>query len=251
MNPIKALLRLFRLQTGSRQSTPTRQEGLHSELAFWDGWLQRRELNGFALRTDPNRVVQPWLWCHLDAASPIHRLLDVGSGPLSVVGQVAPAGRLQLTCCDVLASEYLDLLAKHGIKPLHTIDRVGGEALVRHYGPACFDLAFSNNAIDHTESPAEVLRQMALVVRPGGTVLIQVGEHEGRHGGYQGLHQWDLWEERQHLWLSAPDHEPMDVSNALDPLLERRSIERVLINPVGKPWDRPRLRVVWRRRDDR
>lgn len=249
MRSLASLLRSLVRGAGAPPPAPSRRDGLDSETAFWDGWLARQEHAGFAFRTDPTSQLQPWLWCHLDSTRPIHRVLDVGSGPLSVVGRVAPSGRLELTCCDPLASVYRSLLAKHGITPVHEIDEVAGEALVQRYGYAGFDLALSNNAVDHAASPIDVLRQMALVVRVGGTVLVQVGEREGQHGGYGGLHQWDFWEDRGRLWLAARAGDPADVTHALEPWLEQCSIARVDTNPAGVRWDRPHLRIVWRRRD--
>jgi len=234
--------RIRRLGSGGRDAA------LLSEEAFWNGWLAKQDRPGFAFRTDALAPLQPWLWCHLDSSRPVHRVLDVGCGPLSVVGRVVPAGRLDLTCCDPLAKRYLALLRRHGIEPIHAIDDVAGEELSRRYGTGHFDMAFSNNAVDHAANPLEVLRQMALVVRRDGTVLVQVGEDEGRHGGYRGLHQWDFSEHHGRLRLASKAADALDVTEALSPWLIQRSIERVDINPAGLRWEHTHLRIVWTRR---
>jgi len=233
-----------------RLGSSGRDAALQSEESFWNGWLAKQDRPGFAFRMNAHAPLQPWIWCHLDSSQPVHRVLDVGCGPLSVVGRVVPAGRLDLTCCDPLAERYMTLLRHHGIEPVHAIDDVAGEDLSRRYGTASFDMAFSNNAVDHAADPLEVLRQMALVVRGDGTVLVQVGEHEGRHGGYRGLHQWDFREHDGRLRLASKTGEALDVTEALSPWLVQRSIERVDINPAGLRWEHTHLRIVWTRRVD-
>lgn len=236
------------LGLGPLDATASRDRALSEELSFWDGKLADRGHPGMAFRLDPTTALQPWLWCHLDPASPVHRVLDVGSGPLTVLGRRAPHGRLELTCCDPLARHYRALLARHGIEAPHPIDDAPGESLVDRYGTAAFDLAFSNNAVDHSEDPLEVLRQMALVVREGGAVVVQVGVREGHHGGYRGLHQWDLWEEHGRLFVARQGGRAIDAAARLEPWMRLRSIEPIDTNPAGLRWDRPHIRCVWERR---
>lgn len=44
--------------------------------------------------------------------------------------------------------------------------------LVEHFGPERFDLVVSSECIEHTPDPAEALRQMAGVLKPGGYIAV-------------------------------------------------------------------------------
>lgn len=47
------------------------------------------------------------------------------------------------------------------------------------YGDNCFDVVFANNVLEHLEEPLQVFREVARVLRPGGTFLFKTPN--GRH----------------------------------------------------------------------
>ncbi len=139
------------------------------------------------------------------------------------------------------------LLKRHGIAVRHAIVAVAGEELSSQLPCGQFDIAFSNNALDHTLDPVQVLREMAAVTRPRGYIVVQVGEREGMRAGYTGLHQWDCSMDGNRLSIAARHGGPVDIAAALSGRVVPVLLERVCVNPAGMPWDSPHIRAVFRR----
>jgi SAM-dependent methyltransferase len=177
-------------------------EGFESELSFWE---QELSLMGaysedILNRLNPERmerVFPHYLRSLLEQLSSafgsIPRVIDVGSGPLSMLAHGGRRGWLELTAADPLAHKYLQLLARHGYEPNCALVQVFGEELSSVFSENKFDLAWIHNALDHTQSPERVLHEIVKIVRPGGYVYIQGWTREGTGEGWNGLHQHDLY----------------------------------------------------------
>ena len=133
------------------------------------------------------------------------RVLDVGSGPCSTLGFTHPECRIDLVPVDALAIEYAQLLGELGLRAPAPPIRVDGEHLLEVFPPGSFDCAYSINAIDHCYDPLQALENMLTLVRPGGAVTLNHFEYAGRHEGYEGLHNWDLFIEGERLILADRD----------------------------------------------
>jgi SAM-dependent methyltransferase len=120
------------------------------------------------------------------------RILDVGSGPLSVLGNLWPGRRVVIHPTDPLADEYNAMLDRAGYAPRFRPIRCDGEQLVEKFGENFFDMAFCHNALDHCYDPVAVIEQMLSVVKPGMTVRLEHVQNEGVREDYVGLHQWNL-----------------------------------------------------------
>lgn len=246
MRSARAARRLF---AGPPSASSAWSCGLADEQAFWDRWLRAADSPGFRFRMDPMSPLQPWIESWMDPSRSVQRIIDVGSGPLSVLGRRSAIGPIEISCCDPLAREYKLLLERHNIAPPHTVVAVPGEALSSHFPRGHFDVSFSNNAIDHALDPLRVLREMALVTRPGGAVIVQVADREGRRASYTGLHQWDCSMDEGRFKVAARNSEAIDVASALADLVEPAAIERVPVSPAGIPWDPTHIRAVFLRKN--
>jgi SAM-dependent methyltransferase len=139
-------------------------------------------------------------------------ILDVGAGPLTNLGYCYPGKTLTIVPVDPLADEYERLLRGLGLEaPVPTI-RVAGEALIEHFAPGQFDIAYSANALDHSADPLLIISNMVSVVRPGGAVILRHKRNEGQSARYGGLHQWNfdvssgnllLWNEAREIDVGA------------------------------------------------
>jgi SAM-dependent methyltransferase len=177
-------------------------EGFESELSFWD---QELSLKGFYSddilnRLNPERMerVFPHYMRGLleqlsNASGSLPRVIDVGSGPLSMLAHGARQRWFELTAADPLADRYRQLLGRYGHEPNCSLVQAFGEDLSSVFGENQFDLAWIHNALDHTCSPERVLREMVKIVRPGGYLYIQGWTREGTGEGWNGLHQHDLY----------------------------------------------------------
>lgn len=169
---------------------------LDNEQEFWERWFRtqggewpedyrNRLIPDLPLGDYYRRFIE-----HLPQARV--RILDVGAGPLTLLGKTHPTKRLEIVASDVLAPYYDTLLTKYQISPpVHTI-YAEAERLTDVFAPDSFDLVHAQNSIDHTHDPLDAVRQMIAVARPGCYVLLAHYENEAKKEGYRGLHQWDF-----------------------------------------------------------
>jgi SAM-dependent methyltransferase len=181
--------------------------GLSYEVSFWQRFLETKGAEWpdyfVNLVADEHPVSDPIvLECIRRLASPSVSVLDVGAGPVSLVGTSAGGTTIRLTAVDPLADEYAELLAGAGIVPYVRTETCQGERLLERFQPGAFDLSFARNCVDHSYDPMLVIENMLTVVRPGGFVVLKHLRNEGEREGYSGLHQWnfDLQRGRLLLW---------------------------------------------------
>jgi SAM-dependent methyltransferase len=182
---------------------PSQHDGFQSELAYWDRELslQGDYPDAILNRSVPERMEREfpgYLSKYFEeirqAAEPsLARVLDVGSGPLSMLNWGAQSGLFELTAADPLASEYERLLQKHGLTPLCRMVTAFGEELGSQFEQGSFDLVWIHNALDHSQSPREVMEQCTLLLRPGGYLVFQGWSHEATAEGWIGLHRHNIW----------------------------------------------------------
>jgi SAM-dependent methyltransferase len=153
----------------------------------------------FENRANPDRLLQPELAKLLPAGNNRPLVLDVGCGPLSTIGIVFSGGRVDLHGADPLADNYRELLAGIQVEPNCKLITCPGQDLQKQLGSDVYDLVTSVNALDHAESPMEVLKNMVAVCKKGGFVYLYHCENEGLHERYRGMHQWNFRKEKDQL----------------------------------------------------
>ena len=179
-----------------------RESGRDSELRFWREYLARRPacLGDAKLR---ERVFPPSLRRSLEAIrgrdAGLPRVLELGSGPVSLLAAGVEQRWCELLAIDPLAREYAAMLARFGLR-FPVVPLAGcGETLFEGVPERAFDVAYSGNAIDHATAPRDCVRNLARAVKPGGRVILEGFCREGSNAGWEGLHQHDLVAESGHL----------------------------------------------------
>lgn len=177
--------------------------GFAVELQYWDRELSMQGDHPLAIRqrTDPAlmheafppHVLMPWIEALATRFGRRPRVLDVGSGPLSMLALGPQTGVFDLVAADPLASHYARLLAKHGHRTAYPLVECFGERLASVFEPGSFDLVWIHNALDHSQQPHVVLQQCASVLRPGGYLILQGWSREGSAEHWHGLHQHDIF----------------------------------------------------------
>lgn len=202
------------------KSYKTWKKELPSEVGFWKTWIgdeiipswqeERRQ------RLDPTTPLQDMMRDLIKApVGATIRLLDVGAGPATVLGKVWPKRTVVITAIDPLADEFNRMLDEYDVKvPVRT--KLGdGEHLADIVPSDSFDLAYANNAIDHSYDPLKVIQGMVRAVKPGCWVVLEHSVNEAEHEAYHGLHQWNfcaedgkfvIWNKHQHIVVE--DHLP-------------------------------------------
>jgi ubiquinone/menaquinone biosynthesis C-methylase UbiE len=96
---------------------------------------------------------------------------DVGTGTGFVAAGIAP--RVERVVGIDNAPAMLEV-ARENLRALgaSNVDLVVGEASLLPLAQGAVDAAFANMVLHHAEDPEAMLREMARVVRPGGTVAI-------------------------------------------------------------------------------
>lgn len=171
--------------------------GLRGELRWWRGYIAsgggawpedlQRRLDPDALLREPligDRLGR----FGLDSV----RVLDVGAGPVTVLGRRHGGVSLDVTPVDPLAEQYAQLLAEAGIQPPVRTRACDGEHVARRFGTAAFEIAYSRNAVDHSAHPLGVVRAMLDSVVPDGFVALRHYRCEAENNGYVDLHNWNF-----------------------------------------------------------
>jgi SAM-dependent methyltransferase len=127
-----------------------------------------------------------------EAPQKLFTILDVGAGPLTILGKTFPGKALNIVAVDPLAEHYSRLLDHFDIKPPVRTVSGHGERLLELFGPKSFDIAFAQNSRDHSYDPILVLENMLEVVKDGGSVVLSHMRKEAENERYAGLHRWNL-----------------------------------------------------------
>lgn len=193
------------LRRAYHQLSANRSAGLQHELAFWQRWFATGGSewpHEYQRRLDPQAPLAPHLQALVvQVAAPTVRILDVGAGPLTVLGKTHPTKQLQITATDLLANQYAALLRRHAIRPLVPTLPLAAEQLARYLPPHSFDLVYAQNSLDHTRDPWQALRAMLAVTKLGGYVVLEHEEDEAEQEDYVGLHQWNFSWRANQFWI--------------------------------------------------
>ena len=119
-------------------------------------------------------------------------MLDVGAGPLTILGKRWGQRRVEITAVDPLADRYAELFERFAVQPPVTPVLGQAERLSDVFAADSFDLAFARNCLDHGYAPLDSIRQMLRVVKRGGVVLLHHATDEGEFMNYAGPHQWNF-----------------------------------------------------------
>jgi SAM-dependent methyltransferase len=230
--------RLRRRLRAQRSPTP-----FDEELAFWRTYLREHGREACD-RTRWKEAFPSPLLDHIEslrvgrARKP--RLLEVGSGPVSLMAWGADQGLFEITAVDPLAREYERLMRRvpcsYPVKPTKGF----GEHLSALFAPNTFDLAYSSNALDHASSPRRCLEALAQVVDEGGIIYCEGFVREGTNADWRGLHQHDLVPEDGHLVRYGRDGSRSVVTEGLAVEVTDQRVETLTersLRSHGYEWD--------------
>lgn len=189
-----------------------------SEIHFWSDVIRHKGgtwAEEFRSSLDPTRSIDPELG-HIIArlGKSEVSILDVGSGPLTSLGQLWPDVRVFLTAADPLADTYSRILDDYGISPPIQTVFATAEDLSSFFEPCSFDIVHCCNALDHSFDPVRGINEMLRVAKVGGVVFLRHCRNEADQQEYWGLHQWnfDIVDGRFVIWNRS---HRIDVANIL------------------------------------
>lgn len=203
----------------SNDSIPSSwEDGKAEEEKFWARWIETRGSewpDEFRERMDPTTELQPHVSEELDVPEgQVPVILDVGAGPMTILGKMWRGEPVTLIAVDPLATIYDRLLDRFGVVP--PVRTITGhvERLSESLDAASFDLVHMRNALDHSYDPLEGIRQMLTVAKTGAPVVLRHARNEAERESYVGFHQWNVDERggRMVLWNKSTT---IDVNDAL------------------------------------
>lgn len=97
------------------------------------------------------------------------QLLDIGSGPYSIIGSYLEGKHIDLRLAD--NQDFTDFWEKYNATPYFPVEYQDMEKLT--YPDSFFDIVHSANALDHTINAWEAVKEMIRVCKPGGWIYIQ------------------------------------------------------------------------------
>ena len=170
-----------------------------SEFDFWRQWLTSEgKVSGFAgcheeflRRRDGGPLSEPMIEEKISPGTRV-RILDVGAGPMSFLGNQHPSAQLEIVATDRLAREYESLLQELNIHPPIMSLPITGEGLLTWFLPFSFDFTYARNSLDHAGDPLTIIDNMARLTVKGGHLILRHHPNEGRNERYHGLHQWNF-----------------------------------------------------------
>jgi SAM-dependent methyltransferase len=188
---------------------------LKSEATFWEKWFATKGdawQEDFRNRQDPDFELQENVRRWIDAPEgSVVEILDVGAGPLTVLGKRWDGRRVQITAVDALADRYDQILRDSAMTPLVRTQLCATENLLERFEPDQFDFVHALNTLDHHYDPLRALGQMLSVVKPGKCIYFKHETEEAERAGHTGLHQWNfslddkkvlLWNEHRRVDLA-------------------------------------------------
>ncbi|WP_084268572.1 class I SAM-dependent methyltransferase [Allorhizobium undicola] len=190
-----------------------REVGRNDEIDFWRGFCaSERFIENFCVRVpnpEMNADVELFIKCHALAENRLGRVpkvLDIGSGPVSMLSHSFVDEKVELHAADPLASDYLTLWNPEGYKDLVLPVECAIEELSQTFGRDEFDVTHIRNALDHTASPLKGLDEMLHVTKPGGFLIVHGFANEAREENWCGFHQWNLcWAEGNDFTITGKD----------------------------------------------
>eukprot|EP00929_Paragymnodinium_shiwhaense_P047052 TRINITY_DN23890_c0_g1_i5.p1 TRINITY_DN23890_c0_g1~~TRINITY_DN23890_c0_g1_i5.p1 ORF type:complete len:404 (+),score=65.59 TRINITY_DN23890_c0_g1_i5:94-1305(+) len=209
------------------------------ELYYWAGHLRlmlKEKPKRFLEQLSPDTRLNETLASLIrpEAMDRQIEVLDVGSGPMSVLGKVGPNLRpLKLMATDPLACAYQQLLRQVGLDPTSAMVAVEAEKLLTRFGIESFDLVHGRNSLDHTWNPVSAVDAMVQLARPGAAVYLYHARNEGELENYSMLHQWNFdagGEDERDAILHSPSMGSVNLTDRLLRLYNATTAVRVIPN---------------------
>lgn len=196
-----------------------REAGWDHEVSFWADFVKSDRFFNSWCTYVPNPELEREI--HLFVRSIAHRtsedegrvakILDIGSGPVSILSNSFKGLNVQLMAADPLGDEYGKLWDSPLKEKVVTPIACDGESLLEKFGPDVFDVTYIRNALDHTTNPVTTLGQMIAITRPGGYVIAHCFENEADAEGWHGFHQWNIHVANDDYVITGKDGNPFPV----------------------------------------
>jgi ubiquinone/menaquinone biosynthesis C-methylase UbiE len=172
-------------------------DNLHSEIDFWNRWVATKGLQwkeDYLYRINLNSEVTGFLREVLQTVNvnENYKILDVGAGPITILGKFYNGIKLNITAVDALAESYNNINWQDN-KPEIITQYCETEKLSETFEENSFDLVHARNTLDHHYDVIESFKNMLYVTKKGGLIIISHTENEANNRKWDGLHKWNFF----------------------------------------------------------
>lgn len=181
------------------------------EILFWDEYLSNEGEyhNTINNRTDSKKYFSSFPTKLFKEIQSIKKqnpdkklhLLEVGCGPVSSLAWGVDKKLFKITAIDPLADIYLKLLKKNNINHPVKPKKATGENMIKLFPRNHFDIVYSRNALDHTDSAILTFQNMVKLCKKEGIIFVEGKIREGSRRKWKGLHQHDLVYEKKSIYV--------------------------------------------------
>lgn len=181
------------------------QNAKGSEVNFWIQFIVKNHNEEFFVNNqlNPNLPFQEELKKYVKAGNQA-KILDVGSGPFTLLGRIWDGIKLDITAIDPLADEYNKIFSKLKINVPVKPRKGNVENISELFPENYFDFIYMSNSLDHSYNPLEGLRQLIKVVKQNSIIYLSHWINEAEHNNYYGFHQWNLCFEDNNFIIWTP-----------------------------------------------
>lgn len=96
------------------------------------------------------------------------KIVDIGSGPLSIFGSYLPGVELKIYHTD--KQDFIEFWKQHNLTPIISVEYQDMEKLT--YPDEFFDIVHCSNALDHTRNAKQAVMEMIRVCKIDGWIYI-------------------------------------------------------------------------------
>lgn len=167
-------------------------KAVEHEAHFWKSFVKSERFLGWIDKTRRTPELNETAAAILRVAASRYQpcpILDVGSGPVSILNGLLPADKAIITTADPLSAEYAEMV-DYGGHFLSPPVPAAAEDLVDYFGMNAFQIVHCSNALDHVVNVETALQAMCNVAQR--MVMVQGFTNEADHERFQGFHQHNL-----------------------------------------------------------
>ena len=199
---------------------------------YWDNWLETKGHiwhKHYERRTAGSvEFLYPDLISKVDSQDV--KIIDIGCGCLSKLGNVYKDKKINLTSVDVLGEQYSKLLDKYNIVPYSRPEFGLVEFLEILYDKNSYDIVTMTNSLDHSFDPITAIYQLLNLVKINGFVFLEHHENEAEHENYQEFHKWNITVNESGDLIIWSKTESYNINEILGDNAEIETIRRVDID---------------------